>query len=92
MSAIEIRNIVAAVAALLAAAVCLAYVLTPQRRKAKKPIYAWAATVFVYLGGVYVTAILTDAYLIRSGWLGILGLILLVFAFIANVIADWRRV
>lgn len=92
MTAIEIRNVVAAIAALVAAAVCLAYVLTPQRRRAKKPVYAWAATVFIYLGGVYVAAIITDAYLIKSGWLGILGLILLVFAFIANVIADWRRV
>ena len=92
MTAIDYRNLVAALAALVASGVCLAYVLTNQRRKAKKPVYAWAASVFLYLGGVYVAAMITDAYLIRSGWMGVLGLILLVFAFIANVFADWRRV
>ena len=88
---IELRFIVASLVALGGAIACFAYVVTRQRRRAKKPTYLAAGFGFVYMGVVYfLGAVGIQSYLLRSGWLTILGLIYLAGVYIANVIADWR--
>lgn len=96
---IEIRNGMLAIVSLLAAAVCLSYTFTNQRRKAKKPIYAATAMLFIILTVVFSIAVAMSYvpvpnwlyYSIRAGWLTVIIVILLIVAFVANVLADWRR-
>ena len=86
---------------LLAAVFCIAYVLTDQRRKSKKPVYAASGMLFIIATAVYIIAAIVSSgkqplplwliYASRSGWLSIVIIILLVGAFVANVFADWRK-
>lgn len=101
MNALVIRNLVAAIAAFACSGLCLAYVLTDQRRKAKKSVYLVTAMLLIIAGSIYlVAAIYQDGsypipsaivYAIRSGWATVSILILLTGVIAANILADWRR-
>lgn len=101
MTTLEIRNIVAALFSLGFAATCLSYVLTNQRRKAKKPLYFAAAMLFIISASAYILATLIQhgnypfpdwmIYWVRSGWLTVVNLVLIGGALSANVLADWRK-
>lgn len=101
MNALVIRNLVAAFAAFACSGLCLAYVLTDQRRKAKKSVYLVTAMLLIIAGSIYILAALVQygtyqipaivVYFIRSGWATVSILILLTGVVAANVLADWRR-
>lgn len=91
MDALDIRNLVTAIIALVCAIGCFAYAATDQRRKAKKPVYLVTGFGFLYWSIIYtIGAVGTPIYLLRSGWLGAIGYYLLASAFIALLITDWR--
>lgn|GEM_PF-7040564 len=78
--------------ALAGAVGCLAYVLTDQRRKAKKPVYAIASIELLYVAIIYgLGAFGVDVYLLKTGWLGAIGYYLLISTFGALIITDWRK-
>lgn len=101
MNALVIRNLVAAIASFAVAGLCLAYVLTDQRRKAKKPAYLVKAMLLIIAGSIYILAAMVQhgdyqippfvVYAIRSGWATISILILLLCVIAASVMADWRK-
>lgn len=88
---LEARNAMAVIVALIGFAACMAYVLTPQRRKAKKPVYLLVGLGFLYLATVYLMTFFFSLYVIRSGWATVIGMIILMFAVIAIIITDWRK-
>ena len=87
---IEARNAMAVIVALIGFSTCIAYVVTPQRRKAKKPVYLLVGLGFLYLAIVYLSTFFTSLYAVRSGWASVIGMTLLMFAVIAIIITDWR--
>jgi len=80
---------------ILAALVCcginLAYAVSRQRRRAKKPIRLGTVAAALYFIGIY-SWIFVDptAYLVRSGILTRIGVAVLLVLLMADAIADWR--
>lgn len=71
---------------------CFAYVLTSQRRKAKKPIYAIKGIILLFAAFIYGYALFgPDTYFIRSGWATNIVWIMFISAFFANLMTDWRK-
>lgn len=91
-TAVNIRFGVVIFACLVGAGLSIAYVLTDQRRAAKKPIYAWKAAILTLAAIIYLIALFQEnIYLVKSGWATQIVLFMLVCALIANVISDWRK-
>lgn len=92
MDAIDARNLATMMFALIGAGACFAYVLTDQRRKAQKPIYAIAGFGFLYAIIIYAAGVfsINPVYLLRSGWLGAIAFYILTVAYIAVIIVNWR--
>lgn len=89
---IEVRLIVTVLITFSASIACISYAITNQRRKAKKPVYLSAAIGFLFLSGSYLVGIIDRTnYLVRSGWLPFIGVIILSFAYFAQLKTDWRR-
>jgi hypothetical protein len=88
----DIRNLITALLALSAAIACFGYALTDQRRRAKKPVYAVAGIGFLYWCVIYASGSAgANWYLLKTGWLGAIGYYLLIMAFLALIVTDWRR-
>lgn len=84
----------ATVFSLVYAAISLAYVVTPQRRVAKKPIRFVGFLSALWMAGTYGAASLglgSQIYLLRSGMVAAVGVIAVMSLLVAEVIADWRR-
>jgi len=78
-------------AAAVAVAVNLGYVVTCQRRAAKKPLRLLTAGAGLFFIGIYLWALFDPTvYLVRSGILTRLGVIFLLILLMADAIADWR--
>ena len=102
MTSIEIRNLVAAFFSLAFSVICLSYVLTNQRRKAKKPVYFAASMLFLISAAIYTLAFFVTYddynippwifYAIRSGWATVVNLVFVGATVAANVLADWLKV
>lgn len=82
---------VAIVMAIVCAGANIAYAITNQRRRAKKPVRLVAGLGAIYLAVIYAWAYTDSAsYILRSGFLTRLGVITLLTLYLAEVIADWR--
>lgn len=85
-------SVIAIVGALACSGISIAYVLTRQRRKAKKPTRLITAMGCLYFATLYIVGLVNpNIYLIRAGILTRLGVILLFALLISEVIADWRK-
>lgn len=90
--AISIRFVVVSLVALSGASVCIAYVVTRQRRKAKRPIYAISALLMILGAITYIYGFYNDtSVFIRAGWATAILSVLLIVVIIANTLADWKR-
>jgi hypothetical protein len=84
-------NIAVIIVTALGALMAYSYVLTDQRRASKKPLYLWKGILLTYFVIVYLVAIWTDFYFIRSGLATRFGVMILTSLLVANVILDWRK-
>lgn len=92
VAAVNIRFGVVIFACLVGAGLSIAYVLTDQRRAAKKPVYASKAVILTLAAIIYLIALFQeDVYLVRSGWATQIVLFMLICALIANIMSDWRK-
>lgn len=83
--------IVGMLVAIVCAGANIAYVLTDQRRRAKKPVRLVAGLGSIYLTVIYAWAYLdSSSLIIRTGFLTRLGVITLLVLYLAEVIADWQ--
>jgi len=60
----------------------------------KRALRIFEAFIFLYLSGVYCAAYLElwkYSYLLRAGFLPVIGLIFLTLLFVIEIIADWGR-
>jgi cytochrome c biogenesis protein CcdA len=75
------------------AGAAIAYAVTDQRRKAKRPVYFIGGLIIIYLALIYFASYLgSTAYVLRSGLLTRAGVVALCFVLVAIVITDWRKV
>lgn len=97
MTPAEIRNLLTMLIMAAGAIACFSYALTNQRRKAKKPVYAWAGLVFI-VGSIFYAVGAFDLFpssvfrkLLQTGWLSAITFYLLVSIYIAAIIQDWKK-
>lgn len=75
-------------------ALLLSYVVVPQRRKSKVIAKAYGAMVFMYLVIIYSCASSSanqTSYILRSGMLSQIGLMLVSIYAIIETIGDWKQ-
>lgn len=88
---ILLLTVLAIGAAAVVVAVNLGYVITRQRRVAKKPLRLLAAGAALFFIGVYLWILFDPTvYLVRSGILTRVGVVFLLILLMADAIADWR--
>lgn len=88
--AVDIRFAVVILFCLTGAGLSMAYVVTNQRRKAKKPVYFAKATVLVLAALIYLSALIGfDIDFVRSGWATQVVLIMLISLIAASILSDW---
>ncbi len=83
---------IAAFVAVAAALVNIAYCVTPQRRRAKKPFRAFSAAALLFFALIYsLAACDVRLFHIGAGIHSAIGLSLLACLLAAEAIADWGR-
>jgi len=75
------------IGSLFVAFLCIAYVITTGRKATSKFIIA---SLCFYFAGLYALALTTELYLVRSGILTRVGVLLLLTVVAVETIADWR--
>lgn len=82
---------IASATAVVGALLCI---VSAFKFNAKRYLRIFEAVCLIYLAGVYAAAcngIWREVYLLKSGFLPVIGIIFLTLLFVVEIIADWGR-